>query len=147
MEKEKNKIQKPGTGNDSAENKIEQENSIKITIARDSADGLAELVQRLNDGFTAGRVHRQDLASWIITKFLRNHTEADLQSIREAHYDDASMLENMYRKVRETGEMPEFLRDAMRKHFKGQAEVPKKQKKSLTSEFINDVHLNNEDAE
>jgi hypothetical protein len=138
MEKEENKEHRQG-------NKIDGENVIKVTIARDLADGLAELAQKVNDGFTAGRVHRQDVASFIIAKFLRNYSDSDLQQIRDAHYDDSTMFDAMYRKMKETGEVPEFLRDAMRKHFRGAGDSPKKAKKGLISESINDGLAKHED--
>ena len=139
MKKEENREQNTGTKN-------ENDNAIKVTIARDVADGLAELAQKVNDGFSAGRVHRQDVASWIIAKFLRSYSDVDLQQIRDAHYDDTTMFDAMYRKMKETGEVPDFLRDAMRKHFRTQADSPKKARKNLTSEYITDVQCKNEDA-
>lgn len=127
------------------ENKNE-DSVIKITIARDLAEGLTELARQVNDGFSAGRVHRQDVASFIIAKFLRTHTESDVQQIREAHYDDSAMFDTVYRKMRETGEVPEFLREAMRKHFRGLGDGSKKSKKQLTDEYTNSVQSKNEDA-
>lgn len=58
--------------------------------------------------------------------------------LRQLHYDDASMLEAMYRKMKETGEVPEFLKEALRKQFQVPDEAPKKVKKALTDKFIND---------
>jgi hypothetical protein len=126
-----------------AETKNEIENSVKITITKEAAEGLTELVVKVNGGFEAGRVHRQDIASWIISKFMASFTEVDVHQIRQLHYDDSSMLEAMYRRMKDTGEIPEFLRDALRKQFQGAPEASKKNKKSLTKEYINDVHLRN----
>jgi hypothetical protein len=139
MEEKESKEQKQG-------NKNEVENVIKVTIARDLADGLTELVKKVNDGFAAGRVHRQDVVSWVIAKFLRNYSDSDLQQIREAHYDETTMFDAMYRKMKETGEVPEFLRDAMRKHFRGAGDGLKKSKKGLISESINDGLVKYEDV-
>lgn len=132
--------------NENQDNKNEIESVIKITIARDLAEGLTELAKQVNDGFAAGRVHRQDVASFIIAKFLRTHTESDVQQIREAHYDDGAMFDTIYRKMRETGDVPEFLREAMRKHFRGLGEGPKKSKKQLTNEYITSVQDKDEEA-
>ena len=121
------------------EDKIKNENSVKITIAKQVADRLWKFVEKVNEGFEAGRVHRQDVASWIISNFLDSPSESDLNSIRKTYYDDALMLESMYRQMKETGEIPEFIRDALRKQFQGAPETPKKIKKPLTKEFISDV--------
>ena len=127
------------------ENKSDQDNSVKITVNKLVADSLWELVEKVNDGFDAGRVHRQDVASWIISHFLKSYTDAEVALVRQSHYTDSLMLESVYRRMRETGEVPEFLRDALRKQFQGGADVPKK-KKSLPKEYISDVHSQNEEA-
>jgi hypothetical protein len=124
----------------------EDEKVTKINIERKIADGLVELVERVNDGFMAGRVHRQSVVAWIISNFLKNYTDSDLNQIREAHYDDSFMLDAISKRVKETGDLPEFLRDALRKHFRSASDVPKKAKKKLTDKYTDNVHLGNEDA-
>ncbi len=124
----------------------EQENAVKITVSREAAEKLLALVSKINDGFFAGRVHRQDVASWLVLKFWNSLSEIDVQQIREAHYNDAAMLEALYRRVRETGQMPEFLRDALRKQFEQPSEAPKRSKKALTKKYISGVHSVHEDA-
>ena len=64
--------------------------------------------------------------------------------IRQSQYTDALMMESVYRRMKETGEIPDFLRDALRKQFQGDADVPKK-KKALTNKSINDGLVNHED--
>ena len=118
--------------------KIEQENNIKITVTKEAGEILAELVVKANEGFEGGRINRQNLASFIIEKFKASFSDKDLTLLRQSHYDDASMLEAMYRKMKETGEVPDFLRDALRKQFQVPDEPPKKSKKALTKEYIND---------
>lgn len=118
--------------------KLEQEITYKITINKEAGEILTELVDKANEGFAAGKINRQDLASFVIEKFKASYTEKDLIQLRQLHYDDASMLEAMYRRMKETGEVPEFLRDALRKQFQVPDEAPKKSKKALTKESIND---------
>lgn len=127
------------------ENKIENDNSVKITVTKLVADSLWELVEKVNAGFDVGKVHRQDVASWIISHFLKSYTEVEVGLIRQSQYTDTLMMESVYRRMRETGEIPDFLRDALRKQFQGSGDAPKK-KKSLTKEYINDVLTNNEDV-
>jgi hypothetical protein len=127
------------------ENKIENDNSVKITVTKTVADSLKELVDKVNNGFDVGRVHRQDVASWIISHFLKSYSDHEVGLIRQSQYTDSLMLESVYRRMRETGEIPEFLRDALRKQFQGGAETPKK-KKALTKEYINDVLESHEES-
>lgn len=129
------------------ESKKADENFVKITITQAASESLKMLISRVNDGFDGGHVHRQDIASWIILKFMASVTETDIIQIRNAHYNDSAMFEAMYRKMKETGAMPDFLRDAMRKQFQNPQDTPKKSKKSLANVYINDVHSKNEDAE
>lgn len=126
--------------------KIEQENNIKITVTKEAGEILAELVVKANEGFEGGRINRQNLASFIVEKFKATFSDKDLTQLRQLHYDDAAMLEAMYRKMKETGEVPEFLRDALRKQFQVTDEAPKKSKKTLTKESINDGLVKYEDA-
>ena len=126
--------------------KIDQENNIKITVTKEAGEILAELVVKANEGFEGGRINRQNLASFIVEKFKASFSDRDLIQIRQLHYDDASMLEAMYRKMKETGEVPEFLRDALRKQFQITDESPKKSKKALTKESINDGLGKHEDT-
>ena len=126
--------------------KIDQENNIKITVTKEAGEILAELVVKANEGFEGGRINRQNLASFIVEKFKASFSDKDLVQLRQLHYDDAAMLEAMYRKMKETGEVPEFLRDALRKQFQVTDEAPKKVKKALTKEFINDELRKQEDA-
>lgn len=126
--------------------KIDQENNIKITVTKEAGEILAELVVKANEGFEGGRINRQNLASFIVEKFKASFSDKDLVQLRQLHYDDAAMLEAMYRKMKETGEVPEFLRDALRKQFQVTDETPKKVKKTLTKEFINDELRKQEDT-
>lgn len=126
--------------------KIEQENSIKITVTKDAGEILSELVVKANEGFKGGRINRQDLASYIVERFKANFSDRDLVQLRQLHYDDSAMMEAMYRKMKETGEVPEFLRDALRKQFQVNDEAPKKNKKVLTRESTNDGLSKNEES-
>ncbi len=127
------------------ENKFENDNSVKITVTKLIADSLWELVEKVNAGFDVGKVHRQDVASWIISHFLKSYTDVEVGLIRQSQYTDTLMMESVYRRMRETGEIPDFLRDALRKQFQGEPEAPKK-KKPLTTKSINDGLTKYEDV-
>lgn len=131
---------------DKNDSKKTDDGFVKITITKDAAESLKDLVARVNDGFDGGQVHRQDIASWVILHFMELVSEVEITQIRQVHYDDTAMFEAMYRKMKETGLLPEFLRDAMRKQFQTVPEVPKRSKKSLTKQYINDVLHKHGDA-
>ena len=126
--------------------KIEQENHIKITVTKEAGEILADLVVKANEGFEGGRINRQNLVSFIIEKFKACFSDKDFIQLRQLHYDDAAMLEAMYRKMKETGEVPEFLRDALRKQFQVTDEPLKRSKKALTKESTNDGLDKHEDS-
>ena len=113
---------------------------------REAGEILAEMVGKANEGFAGGKINRQNLASFIIEKFKSSFTDKDLVQLRQLHYDDASMLEAMYRRMKETGEVPEFLKEALRKQFQVPDEAPKRGKKTLTDKFINDELGTNKDS-
>jgi hypothetical protein len=123
----------------------EKEQAIKITISKEAAEGLTEIRDRVNEGFEAGKVHRQDIASWIISKFSSSCTDHDIQEIRFANYDEIAMLESLYRRAKETGKVPDHLKEVLRKQFSAPEPV-RKGKKLLTKGYINDVPLKNEEA-
>jgi hypothetical protein len=49
------------------------------------------------------------------------------------------MLEAMFRKAKESGAMPEFLKDALRRQYLAAPEAQKPRKKPLTREHVTDV--------
>ena len=105
-------------------NQIENENIVKITVTKEAVDKLFEVMNRVNEGFDGGRVNRQDLASWIIEKFEKNVSESDISQIRKDFFSEKLWLENILKRSKETGEVPEFLRDVLRKNWSGQLVAP-----------------------
>ena len=147
MNKEEEKNEDKNQNKDKIQDsKQDQENSIKITITKEAGQSLAELVDLANEGFDGGRINRQALASFIIEKFKENHSESDFVQLRQSQYDDMAMLEAMYRKMKETGKMPDFLREALRSQFQIVGEAPKRSKKTLTKEHINDVLMKSKEV-
>jgi len=144
MENKENKELKKSK-NEHEKQKTEQENYIKITVTKEAGEILQMILGKANEGFEAGRISRQDLASFIIEKFHSNFVDKDLMQLRQKHYDDESMLDAIHRKMRETGEIPDFIRDALRKQFQGSDESTKRNRK-LLKDNINDVVSMKEDA-
>ena len=123
-----------------------QDEVVKITITREAAEALGEVVSRVSEGFECGRITRQGVASWILIRFKKTCVEGDVSQIRQSHYDDASMLDSVLRQIKESGEMPEYLRNALRKQFGAASESLPRAKKTLTDRGIFDGHRKSEEA-
>ena len=83
-----------GTG----ELKTEEEVSAKITVTKAAEKAVSEVVLRVNDGFDAGRVNRQDVASWILIKFKETFGNEEIGQIRAIHIDEIAFLESKLRR-------------------------------------------------
>lgn len=111
---------------------------IKITISRKAEDGIANLVAKVNDGFAGGRVTRQDIASWVLSRFTDECTEQDIKAIRTDHFDEITLLELSLKRYKQGGTLPPELRKLLLAQA-GLDDAPKKQAKiKLTTNFIND---------
>ena len=108
----------------------------KITILTTASAILNDLLVKANSGILGGKVSRQDLASFIIKKadFL---IDKDFIELRNSVYSDNDMLEAAYKQMKASGDIPEFIKEALRKHYMSLDETPKKYKKSLNKEYIN----------
>lgn len=111
----------------------------KITILATSSSILNDLLVKANSGLLGGKVNRQDLASFIIKKATDYLTDKDFVELRNSVYSDNDMLEAAYKQMKTSGDIPDFIKEALRKHYLLQDETPKKIKKSLNKEYINDV--------
>ena len=114
------------------------EDSLRLTVSKVADRALISVVDRVNDGFTGGRVNRSQMVSWILAKFHENLSEADIRSIRADHYDAVAALESAFRRAKESGVVPDELRLLLQKN-EGLDETPKKKiKKPLQENIIND---------
>jgi len=120
------------------------EDIVKITISREAEEKLSEVLAEVNNGFDAGRVNRQQLATWALIRFGQDCTEDMIRSIRADHFDEIALLESILRRGKHTGELPQELKSALRTHLKSTSAPRKQSKKSLTDTYINDVNLKNE---
>ncbi len=114
------------------------EDSLRLTVSKTADKALATVVDRVNEGFTGGKVNRVQMASWILVKFSENLSDADVRTIRADHYDAVAALESAFRRAKETGVVPDELRVLLQKN-EGLDETPKrKMKKTLQENIIND---------
>lgn len=99
------------------EKEKEEENSgktgdeyIKITISRAAEEAAAGLVEKVNTGFEAGKVTRQDLISWIVLRFSGACTDQEVRAIRADHFDEIALLEQSFRRYKQAGRIPPELK-------------------------------------
>ena len=118
------------------------EDNHRVSISRAADTALAAIVERINDGFDGGKVSRTNAANWIIQKFQANMGDADIREIRAEHFDEVAVLEAVFLRARRGGQVPPELKAFLQKQI-GLDDAPKKKKKSLQEDIINDDIKNN----
>jgi hypothetical protein len=133
-------MEKDKTG-EKAENKDREqkgEELHRITVSKQAERALSAVVEKINDGFSGGKVNRTQVANWILARFDETLTEAEIKEIRMEYFDEVAMLESILRQAKESGKVPTEFKGLLQKHL-GMDEGPKKRpKKALTEDIIND---------
>ena len=126
--------------------KSETESNITRMVVLKESDKIANEVQDLvNDGFEAGRATKLDVISFIFQWFKNNITDDVIHQIRISCTDELTMLENVLKKAKSSGNLPPDLKSALAQHFFGNATVqPRKSKKPLKHDSINDTNKESE---
>lgn len=117
----------------------------KITVTKQAEEAVSQIVNRVNDGFEAGRVNRQDVASWILTRFVETFSDAEIQQIRATFFNEIVLLEAILKKARQNGTLPPELKEALM----GQVHTSsssKKGKRALTPQLALGQHKESESA-
>ncbi len=125
------------------------ENIAKIGITKEADRAVTVVVARVNDGFEAGKASKQDVTSYAILRFCAACTDSDVFDIRELFFNPIALMEATLRKAKETGEIPESLRDLLFQQFvstSGNGHQAKKSKKSLKSDVTNENIVSTEGA-
>ena len=117
-----------------------------ITVTKEAEEAVTFIVSKVNDGFEAGRVNRQDVASWILSRFVESVSDADVQQIRSAFFNEIALLEAILKKAKQNGSVPAELKTALMGQVNLAQGSAKKSKKPLTREFINDELKKDEEA-
>jgi len=118
----------------------------KITVTKQAEEAVSQIVNRVNDGFEAGRVNRQDVASWILTRFIETFADAEVQQIRAAFFNEIALLEAILKRAKQSGSIPSELKSALMGQVSAPGVGSKKPKRGLTKEFINDELKKDEEA-
>jgi len=127
-------MEKDKTGGKTENNEI-----VKITISKEAELRMAEVLERINDGFAAGKVNRQDLASWALKRFAEECNADLINAVREDHFNEFALLESILRRGKEDGKLPPGLSAALKQCIGVDASSRKAPKKPLTKNNINDV--------
>jgi hypothetical protein len=120
------------------------EEVVKITITKEAEAQLMRVMDRVNDGFEAGRINRQELVSWAVLQFAQECNADVIRAIRQDHFDEVAFLESILRQGKETGKLPQEIRSALKLHLGMETPGKKTGKKALTQTYINDVVNANE---
>ncbi len=117
------------------ENKTEEIH--RITVSKAAEEAIATITERVNDGFEGGKVNRSQVASWIVLRFNEAYSDSEIREIRSENFDEVAMLESILRRAKKSGKVPSDLKDLLQRHL-GLEESPKKKKKALQTDVIND---------
>ena len=118
------------------EQKMEMEYH-RVLISGAVEKALGEIVERLNEGFDGGKISRTQATNWILQKFYENLSDSDIREIRAEHFDEVSVLEAVLMRAKKNGQVPRELKAFLQKQI-GLDDTPKKKKKSLQEDIIND---------
>ena len=142
-----NKLEEEGEQN--RDQKKPDDGLAKIAISKDADRAVSEILSRVSDGFDAGRPTKHEVTSQIILRFFNACTDADVQALRVQFFNPILVMEAMIRKAKETGAVPNSMRDFLYdQYMASSARQPavKKIKKSLPANVINDNILKLEDS-
>lgn len=125
---------------------MNEETITKITVTKQAEEAVSQIVSRVNDGFDAGRVNRQDIASWILTHFLETFSDEETQKIRTAFFNEIALLEAILKRAKQGGSLPSDLKTALMGQMNMPSTTTKRGKKGLTNMLTNGQHEKSEKA-
>ncbi|MBX3019726.1 MAG: hypothetical protein KF767_17690 [Bdellovibrionaceae bacterium] len=95
---------------------------------------LGAALERINEGYN-GKVNRNQLVVWLISKFAPKLEEAEIKEIRAEHLDEISAFEAFLRRAKETGKLPPELSAFIQKE-NGLDDAPRKKPKKNLQEYV-----------
>ena len=115
----------------------------KIAISREADVALVEIIEKINDGFDGGKATKQDVTSFIVLDFFKELSDSHIHKLRVSFFDPITMMEATLKKAKETGILPESVKELFLKQFADSAHTVRKPKKNLKSDVIID-NISNE---
>lgn len=122
--------------NTKLENK--EETIVRITVTKEADKELDLRVTEVNDGFTAGRVSKQDLASWLIMNFKDLSGGEYIEKVRADFFNELARFKTLLKMAQQSGGLTPYIRKAL-KELTDEAPKPKKTKKNLKTNHIIDI--------
>ncbi|MBL7554192.1 MAG: hypothetical protein JNM24_00095 [Bdellovibrionaceae bacterium] len=146
MENKKEETNKTGESGSSMVS-ARDENITRVVISKDAEKIASEVLERVNDGFEAGRATKLDVINFIFNWFKSNITDDVIYQLRMSCTDEMTMLENVLKRAKSSGNLPPEIKNALAQHFFGGGNgVSKKGKKNLKTDSIIDTIDINEAA-
>jgi hypothetical protein len=102
-----------------------------MSATKGADDALCRIIERINDGFSAGKVSRMQALSWLILYNEQNLSDSVILQIRADHYDEITMLEAILRQAKTAGKLPQELRGFLHKQMGLEETMKKKSKKQF----------------
>lgn len=106
----------------------------RITITGLAETKLGAALERINEGYN-GKVNRNQLVVWLISKFAPRLDEAEIKEVRAEHLDEISAFEAFLRRAKETGKLPPELSAFIQKE-NGLDDTPRKKLKKNLQENV-----------
>ncbi len=117
----------------------------KIAISREADAALVEIIEKINDGFDGGKATKQDVTSFIVLDFFKELSDSHIHKLRVSFFDPINMMEATLKKAKETGILPESVKELFLKQFADSAHTVRKPKKNLKSDVIIDNITNEQE--
>ena len=113
----------------------------KIAISREADRALMEVLDRVTDGFDAGKATKQDVASYMILRFAKDCAESDIHGIRALFFNPILLMEATLKRAKETGILSESIKNLFFDQFMESQSQPaaKRAKKILNKNNIKDT--------
>lgn len=104
----------------------------RITVSKKAQNALENIKDRVNDGFSGGKVNLTQMANWILLRFQNDLDEAYIKDIRAEHFDEVAMLESILKKAKESGKVPTDFKALLQKQLGLDEPTKRKNKVALT---------------
>ncbi len=126
------------TNNNTGKNTEDGIENHRLTISKSGENALISMMDRVNDGFTGGKVNRNNLANWVFIRFSDNLSPEEIKEIRSEHVDEFAALDAVMRRAKLAGKLPPELRAYLQREIGLDDPPKKKSKKNLQADLIND---------
>lgn len=118
---------------------------VQVTISPEHDSKLRQVVERVALDFELAKISRKNVLEYMIDKIVDSFSEEDTQAIRRNSTTDMALLEQELRSIRQSGVIPEALKEYLWKS-RNLTQSPKKPRKSRQTEYSNAIYENEEAA-